>query len=191
MRFGKTAATAVMAVVAVGLASGTAHGEPAVLADPAVTSSANGIDYQVGMSGDGQSIVATVGGGEFELTADRSAVTLADATGNVVERLPLSYVAHGQEVPLAAAIADDGQTLTLTPASAPLQYITPGQDWFMAELQHAAPGALVGAIIGGLIGIFFFGIGLIPGAAIGAVIGLLVAGGQPLIDSGFAYFSGQ
>ena len=191
MRFGKTAATAVMAVVAVGLASGTAHGEPAVLADPAVTSSANGIDYQVGMSGDGQSIVATVGGGEFELTADRSAVTLADATGNVVERLPLSYVAHGQEVPLAAAIADDGQTLTLTPASAPLQYISPGQDWFMAELQHAAPGALVGAIIGGLIGIFFFGIGLIPGAAIGAVIGLLVAGGQPLIDSGFAYFSGQ
>ncbi|PSK26555.1 hypothetical protein D6158_36300 [Nocardia seriolae] len=91
----------------------------------------------------------------------------------------------GKKVELAAAIDNDGRQLTLTPVSAPNMTVKDisSQDWFFSELQHAA----LGAVIGGIIGFLFVGIG----APFGALIGLLVAGGQPLIDSGSAYFSGQ
>ncbi|MBJ8343473.1 DUF6861 domain-containing protein [Antrihabitans sp. YC2-6] len=192
MKIRKLAATAVLAVATLGLAAGTAHGEPAGLTAPAYSGASHGLAYETALTNDGTSISTTLDSGTFAMNGD--AVTIADAAGNVIERLPLVFQVRGQELPIAAQIANDGRTLTMTPTgvSNPAIHDVGSQQWFISELQRAAvPGALVGAIIGGIIGFFFFGIGVIPGAIIGGLIGLFVAGGQPLIDSGFAYFSGQ
>ncbi|MCU1643946.1 MAG: hypothetical protein JWN03_4221 [Nocardia sp.] len=191
MNYKKFAITAMIAVAATGVAAGTGYAAPADPA-PAVQTVAGlppqgqvqGVDYSVKMAETGQTVVTQVTGGVFSLDADGKAVTLKNQAGDVVAQLPISGKAGTQDIALTAAIDNGGQQLSLTPQAnnVSLKYIG-SQDWFFSELQHAALGGVIGAIIGA----FFFGIGL----PFGALIGLLIAGGQPLIDSGLAYFSGQ
>ncbi|MBF6209965.1 hypothetical protein IU433_03585 [Nocardia puris] len=200
MKYKKFAATAVLAIAATGVAAGTAYAGPGVppAAEQQATLAAQGTDqgvnYTATLADAGRSIVTTVTGGAFSLDADSTAVTLTNAAGEVVTRIPLGAVdaATGAPVEFGAAIADEGRSLTLTPkAGAIATQDISSQQWFFAELQRASLGAAVGAVIGGLIGLFGFVVGVIPGAALGAVIGLLVAGGPSLLNSGLAYFSGQ
>ncbi|WP_067563048.1 hypothetical protein [Nocardia acidivorans] len=192
MRYRKFAATALMAAAATGIAAGTGYAAPA---DPApaavqqVTPAAeaqgqdHGVDYSVKLADAGNTVVTRVTGGAFSLDADGKAVTLKRQDGQVVAQLPLTGKAGQQEIALTAAIDQDGRQLSLTaPKDVSVEFIG-SQEWFFSELQHAALGGVIGAIVGA----FFFGIGL----PFGALIGLLIAGGQPLIDSGSAYFSGQ
>ncbi len=190
MNFRRLTAVAVMSIAAVGIAAGTANAEPEALV-------ANGVDHGVPfhsmLSNAGKSVTTTVDAGMFALSSDSNSVTLANNSGQVIAQIPLVYQFAGQSVSVAPAIESAGKTLTLTPtnaANARAQDIT-SQQWFFSELNRSSGGALAGAIIGGIIGFFFLGIGAIPGALIGAGIGLVVVGGQPLIDSAFAYFGGQ
>ncbi|MFI5775605.1 hypothetical protein [Nocardia sp. NPDC051570] len=197
MRVTTFAATALIAAAATGIATGTSYAEPVPAqgqsADtPAVHGVDHGVDYTSRLAEAGKSVVTTVTGGKFSLDADGGSVTLADNAGQVVTRFPLSVRPSGDKVQIAAAIDADGSRLTLAPKAITVTAKDiSSQEWFFSELQRASLGAAVGAVIGGLIGLILGVFPLIPGAALGAVIGLLVAGGQPLIDSGMAYFSGQ
>ncbi|MBF6454310.1 hypothetical protein [Nocardia cyriacigeorgica] len=206
MKYKKFAATALLAVAATGVSAGTSYAAPSPTppaaqdqstAVPTVTGEDQGVDYTLELAEAGKSLVTTVTGGAFSLDTDDKTVTLKNADGAVVTTIPLTATAKGQPVEIAASVDADGSKLTLTPqvtptAVAPSQaeFIS-AQGWFMAELQRASLGALVGGLIGAAVGILFFGVGILPGAVLGAIIGLAVAGGPELLNAGLAYFSGQ
>ncbi|WP_028477786.1 hypothetical protein [Nocardia sp. CNY236] len=203
MKHTKFAAAALLAVAATGVTQATAYAAPAPSASQeqsvttTVTGSDRGVDYVLGLADAGTSVVTSVTGGVFAVDAARHMVTLRDAAGANLAELPLAGMVAGQQVRIAAEIADEGTQLTLTPqvaasASAPSSAEFIGaQQWFFAELQRASLGAAVGGVLGAAVGILFFGAGLVPGAILGALIGLAVAGGPALFDAGIAYFSGQ
>jgi hypothetical protein len=195
MKYKKFAATAMMAVAATGIAAGTSGAAPAAPAPavqnqaaPAVQGEDHGVNYAVQLVD--KSIVAAVTGGAFSLDTDQKYVTVKNTEGAVVTSIPLQAKVGDQLIPIAATIDPSAQKLTLTPdvkptasaAAASAEAIS-SQEWFFSELQRAS----LGAVIGGIIGFFFFGIGL----PVGALIGLLIAGGPNLINAGIAYFSGQ
>lgn len=206
MKYKKFAAIALLTAAATGATAGTSYAAPVEAppatqdqnaAVPAVTGNDQGVDYTLELAEKGRSLVTTVSGGAFGLDAENKSVTLTNADGAVVTNIPLVVNAADKPVELAAEIGADDSSLTLTPQVAPTsdapsqaEFIS-AQQWFMAELQHASLGALVGGLIGGAIGILFLGVGIIPGTALGAIIGLAVAGGPELLNAGTAYFSGQ
>ncbi|QLY27901.1 hypothetical protein [Nocardia huaxiensis] len=201
MRYTKFASTAFLAAAATSIAAGTANAAPVEQAPagqvaPQVQGQDRGVGYSVKLAEAGDAIVTQVTGGAFSLNADGKGVTLTNDAGQVVAEVPLlgqTAQAGAREVALTATIGEDGRQLALAPAASEVsgaQAIS-SQQWFFAELQRASLGAAVGAVIGGAIGLLGFIVSAVPGAIIGAGIGLLVAGGQPLIDSGIAYFSGQ
>ncbi|WP_433206242.1 hypothetical protein ACQP1G_19530 [Nocardia sp. CA-107356] len=195
MKYKKFAATAMMAVAATGIAAGTSGAAPAAPAPavqnqaaPAVQGEDHGVNYAVQLVD--KSIVAAVTGGAFSLDADQKYVSVKNTEGAVVTSIPLQAKVGDQLIPIAATIDASAQKLTLTPDVKPTASATAAsaeaissQEWFFSELQRAS----LGAVIGGIIGFFFFGIGL----PVGALIGLLIAGGPNLINAGIAYFSGQ
>lgn len=206
MKYKKFAATALLAVAATGVTAGTSYAAPAEAPPaaqdqnatvPAVTGEDQGVNYTLELAEQGKSLVTTVSGGAFRLDTENKAVTLTNAEGAVVTSIPLVVTAANRSVEIAAEIDADNSRLTLTPqatpvAGAPSQAEFIGaQQWFMAELQRASLGALVGGLIGAAVGILFFGVGILPGAVLGAIIGLAVAGGPSLLNAGLAYFSGQ
>ncbi|WP_024804836.1 hypothetical protein [Nocardia sp. BMG51109] len=201
MKYKKFAATSLLAIAATGVAAGTSYAQPAAPAEPGQVQQAapsvhgedRGIAYTTQIDAAGKSVVTTVTGGAFSLDTAAQSVSLRNDAGDVVMQYPLAVVSGGQRGEVAASVAADGRTLTMTPQGgvvAQVQNIS-AQEWFFAELQRSSLGAGVGAAIGALVGFFFLGVGLIPGALIGAVIGLLVAGGPSLLAAGQAYFSGQ
>ncbi|MFI9408846.1 hypothetical protein [Nocardia gamkensis] len=204
MRYKKFAATALLAVAATGVTAGTSYAAPTPpaaqeqpAAVPTVTGTDQGVGYALQLADAGKSVVTSVTGGAFSVDTDNRSVTLKNSAGETVTSIPLTATAKGQEVNIAAAVADEGRQLTLTPQVAPTanapvaaEFIG-AQEWFFAELQRASLGALVGGLIGAAIGIVFFGVGILPGAVLGALIGLAVAGGPSLLNAGIAYFSGQ
>ncbi|WP_062990890.1 hypothetical protein [Nocardia anaemiae] len=189
MKYKKFAATAMMAVAATVIAAGTSGAAPAPAVQnrtaSAVHGAGDGLNYAVQLVD--KSIVAAVTGGAFSLDADQKYVTVQNAEGAVVTSIPLKAQVGDQLIPIAATIDAAGQQLTLTPEVEPTAALSAeaisSQEWFFSELQRAS----LGALIGGIIGFFFFGIGL----PVGALIGLLIAGGPNLINAGIAYFSGQ
>ncbi|MEU0544768.1 hypothetical protein ABZ319_33320 [Nocardia sp. NPDC005978] len=193
MKYTKFATTAMIAIAATGIAAGTSYAAPGAQAPAAaqVTPAAasqgtqDGVDYSVRLAETGNTVVTQVTGGAFQLAADGKAVTLKNDAGQVVAQLPLVGAAGAEQIALTAVIDEQGQRLSLTaPAASDVSVRFIGsQERFFAELQRASLGALIGAIIGA----FFFGIGL----PFGALIGLLIAGGPSLIDAGLAYFGGQ
>lgn len=180
MKLKKYAAIAVFAIASMGIAGGTAHADP-VAPSKVEVPVANGAQILANFANG----AVTLTGAEFKVDGDTLKVTHSGQTHDV----PLQYKGNKVE----AAAAADGKSATVRPGKNVAAKATDinGAQWFNYELNRAAPGALVGAIVGGIIGIFFFGIGVIPGALLGAAAGLLIAGGQPLIDSGFAYFQGR
>ncbi|WP_327118258.1 DUF3482 domain-containing protein [Nocardia sp. NBC_01730] len=206
MKYKKFAATALLAVAATGVTAGTAYAAPVpappaaqdqATTSPTVTGADQGVGYALQLADAGKSVVTSVTNGVFSLDTDKQSVSLKNAAGETVTTVPLVATAKGQQVQIAANIADEGRQLTLTPQVAPTanapvaaEFIG-AQEWFFAELQRASLGAAVGGLIGAAIGILFFGVGILPGAVLGAIIGLAVAGGPELLNAGIAYFSGQ
>jgi len=195
MKYKKFAATAILAVAATGIASGTSGAAPSAPAPAVQNQAAPGVlgqDQGVGYTVQAldKSIVAAVTGGSFAFDADKKYVTVTNADGAVVTSIPLQAKVGEELISIAATIDPTAQQLTLTPDAKPTADAVArhaeaigSQEWFFSELQRAS----LGAVIGGIIGFFFFGIGL----PVGALIGLLIAGGPNLINAGIAYFSGQ
>lgn len=195
----KSAAVAVLALGITCAATGITQAEPAPTAPAStheIVTSAHGIDsvgsYFARMTPDGSGVATTLDSGRFTLAPDAKSVTVADTSGKAVTTLPLSLHTADRDIPLAASIEDQGATLTLRPVGAPVRDIS-SQDRWNEQVQRGTFGAMIGAAIGGIITIPFWIFILPPllGIGIGAAIGFLAVGGQPLIDAGIAYFSGQ
>ncbi|MFE3543188.1 hypothetical protein ACFXK0_09470 [Nocardia sp. NPDC059177] len=196
MKYSKFTAPALLAIAATGIAAAPAAAAPAAPAPavqeqaaPSVQGTDRGVTYRTELVEAGKSVVTTVTGGAFALSADAASVTLTNAAGEVVAQVPLAGTVDGAATEIAATLEADGTRLTLTPKAVAAKDIS-SQQWFMNELQRASTGGLVGAAIGALLGAIGV-VTIIPGAIIGGVIGLLVAGGPSLVDAGSAYFSGQ
>lgn len=203
MRITKFTATAVLAIGATGIAAGTAYAAPAQPAPQPVHAQQSNTspmvhttDHGVGVTSQfvaDSGFVTTLDSGTFALSADRKTVNVANAEGVVFATLPTGVQVGEHRVMLAPTIDQAGRKLVLSPIGVPADTVLKNinsQQWFFNELQHAALGGIIGALVGGFIfpGIF---LAFIPSAIIGGIVGLLIAGGQPLVDSGVAYFSGR
>lgn len=195
----RAAALAMLVVSATAATVGTVHAEsPSAHETPAsmvssVRGIANGVGYSATLTPDGRGVATTLDAGTFALTPDAAAITIADRNGAAVAAIPLSFQAAGHWIAVRPSIGDHGTTLTLEPVNTvPLSDISARENWD-AQVQRGTFGALIGGTIGGLVTLPFwiFVIPPLAGIAIGAGIGFLLAGGQPLIDAGIAYFSGQ
>ncbi|NNH75088.1 hypothetical protein HLB23_35450 [Nocardia uniformis] len=196
----RTAALTMLVLGSTVAAAGTVHAEsdsaagesPAEMVS-SVRGTANGVGYSATITPDGRGVATTLDAGSFALTPDAAAVTIADRDGAVVAAVPLSFQVADHWIAVAPSIANQGTTLTLEPVHAmPLRDVSARENWD-AQVQRGVFGALIGGTIGGLVTLPFWIFVLPPllGIAIGAGIGFLAAGGQPLIDAGIAYFSGQ
>lgn len=127
MKYKKFAATALLAIAATGVSAGTAYAAPSPAAPatqhqaaaPTVTGRDQGVDYALTLADAGKSVVTSVTGGAFTLAADKQSVSLRNAAGETVTTIALTATAKGQQVRIAAAIADDAKRLTLTPKVEP------------------------------------------------------------------------
>ncbi|MFI6868186.1 hypothetical protein [Nocardia sp. NPDC050406] len=209
MRVEKFAATALLAIAATTIASGTVHAAPAAQPTESIHQPVllrgddHGVTFTSQLTADSGAVTTVLDTGTFALSATGDAIAVSDAQGRGIATVPLTYRAHGLDIALRPTIEKAGKELTLRPASvAPeavrevaLRDIGTAEERWNAELQRASFGALIGGAIGLLISLPIFGLLFFPvvlaAIAVGAGIGLLAAGGQPLIDAGIAHFGGQ
>lgn len=209
MRISKITATALLTLSTLGFGTAVVHAQPAPPAHsaPAAPLTLSGtfheIAYQVGLSEDQRTTVATISdGGRFDTAHDGKIVTVTDRDGRTVAAFPMAVRVAGHRVGLLPTIEDSGRRLSITPvnaAEAPVRD-PDAQQRFFAEVEKSMPAILAGAGIGAAIGFLLgFPLGLfvidfitipittVVGAALGACIGLAVGGGQPAIDAALAY----
>jgi len=205
MKFGAVAATALLAVGAVGVSTATVHAEPTTEVAEDIQSEGNehGVGYRTtvleesdkGDKGDdaesdapkaapkaARTIATTVTGGQFALTEDNSAVTLTAEDGETIAEVPLAFDLNGGRAMVAHEISDDGQRLALTPEITADQIgeMRPidSMSKLVTELEENVVGIVAGGVVGGLVGALL-GLGffsLLTGP-IGMVVGA-VAGGM-------------
>jgi len=171
----KTAAVSVLAIAALGVATGTAYAEPGPPPAPGA------IHYQTQIGANGTSVDTVLDAGTFRVAGN--VVDVVDPAGTTVGTVPLTYRVAGVDVPLVPSV--DGGTLTLTPAIpaqgvGALNNVDARQDaysnmiseiekgWLGGGQMNAQIGAGVGAVVGCVLFLF---VGCIPGAAIGGAIG--------------------
>ncbi|MEU4314515.1 hypothetical protein [Nocardia sp. NPDC024068] len=201
MKFGKFSAVAFMAVAAVGITAGAANAAPAPATEGVSTAGVQqGIGYESTLSSDAREVSTHVDAGAFALTDNGTTVTLTAADGAEVTQFPLTFQVAGRSIPVGHDIADNGQTLTLTPQ------VSPGD---IAELKNIGSfdrfidqanqnivgmiaGGVIGGFIGGLVGLGIFSLITAPvGMVTGALVGGAALGGQPFIDALTAVATGQ
>ncbi|MFF3229046.1 hypothetical protein ACFYV7_40090 [Nocardia suismassiliense] len=189
--------TAVLAIGAIGLTTGTVHAAPlpadSVDAQSTVTElrgEAQGVGLTVSPTADSSGVRTVLDAGGFALTPDGRGVTVSDENGTVLETLPLAYQVADRTYDLRPEVGDAGRSLVLTPvglpaadpaqrAELPLHFVADASD--LARHQYnAGVGALIGGGLGALIGFFVVPIvGAIPGGVIGALLGAGIGWVQP------------
>ncbi len=202
MRPNKFAATAVLAIGALGLSAGIVQAQAIPVhtgiqgsghqnvimpgADIQVTgiqgTGHQGVDhdipYTVTPAADGSGVVSTLATGHFVLAPDARSVALTDAAGNTVVTVPLGLRTTTGTVGLTPRIENSGRTLTLTPQST-VRPIDDYSDTIARKQYNAAVGALIGAGIGAVLGFFLGGVGALVTIPIGAGIGALIGYSTP------------
>ncbi|WP_067686540.1 hypothetical protein [Nocardia jejuensis] len=179
MRIAKIAATAMLSIAALCVATVTAHGEPG-LASPGISGVDRGVEYTTSLASDRTSVSTTLTGGHFEV--GDGTVTVIGPDGGVIGTLPLAYRTADRSVSVVPEVDAAGTTLTVRPAST-ADIVAPSTD--VAQLQNIAStgtivaGAALGCVVGILIGIWFFLIGALVGCGVGGLIGALIAADQP------------
>ncbi|WP_241665821.1 hypothetical protein [Prescottella subtropica] len=173
MKLHRTAAVSVLAIAALGVATGTASADP--VAPPAT------IHYQTQIGANGTSLDTVFDAGTFRVAGD--VVDVVDPSGATVGTIPLTYPVAGTTVPLSAAV--DGNRLTLTPeipaqSVSALHNVDARQDAYTNMVREIEKGwnnggqmnAQIGAGVGAVVGcVLFLFVGCIPGAMIGGAIG--------------------
>ncbi|MBB5918484.1 hypothetical protein BJY24_007396 [Nocardia transvalensis] len=182
MRAKRIAATAVLAIGAVGVTAGVVQAQPAPAAEAAISGADHGVAYVAAPTADRTGVTTTVAAGTFALTQDGQAVTLTDVAGNEVARVPLTVPVAGGAVGLTPRIDAAGRSLTLTAndhTAQVAQNIDEASDTEARKQHNAGVGALIGAGIGAVIGFFLGGVGALVTVPIGAGIGALIGYSTP------------
>lgn len=154
---GRSVALAVLTAGAVMIGSSTAGAAPAPKPQNVAT-------QQVSATNDtaAHTITATLPTGRFVSDAATHSIDVVDAAGKTTESIPMTV--QGKAVPVAAAISNNGRSMTLKQISFTDTGNALVNQWVWG-VQH---GGAVGAIIGCLLGFWFF---VLPGCALGAAIG--------------------
>ncbi|MFJ4653435.1 hypothetical protein ACIP5Y_19400 [Nocardia sp. NPDC088792] len=179
MRIAKLAATTLLSVAAVGITSVTASGEPAI-AQPGISGVDRGVGYSIALAPDRSAVTTTLTAGHFAM--ENGGVEVIGPGGDVLATVPLSYQAADRTLSVVPDIDAAGTTLTMHPADA-TQVAAP--DVHTVALQNVAAagsivaGALIGCVVGVVIGIWFFLVGAIIGCGVGGLLGAIIAGDQP------------
>ncbi|WP_330180958.1 hypothetical protein OHB26_31895 [Nocardia sp. NBC_01503] len=178
MRIAKFAATTLLSIAALCVATVTAHGEPAI-AQPGVSGVDRGVEYTTSLAPDHSAVTTTLAGGRFEMAG--GTVTVLGPSGETLASLPLAYQLADRSVDVIPEIDAAGTTLTMRPAST-ADIATPAAD--PVALQNVAnagsivAGALIGCVVGAVIGIWFFLVGAIVGCGVGGLLGAIIADQQ-------------
>ncbi|MBO0854763.1 MAG: hypothetical protein J2P18_13500 [Nocardia sp.] len=107
-------------------------------------------------------VAATLGTGHFVADEATHSIKVTDNSGKTLESIPLTV--NGAAAPVSATVGNDGKTLNLKQIS----FTDTGNQLINQWVWGVQHGGAVGAILGCLIGLFFF---VLPGCAIGAAIG--------------------
>ncbi|WP_157121707.1 hypothetical protein [Nocardia miyunensis] len=107
-------------------------------------------------------ITATLPAGKFVSNAAAHSIDIIDAAGKTTESIPMTM--HGKSIPVAADISNNGRSMTLKQ----IGFTDTGNQLVNEWVWGVQHGGAVGAIIGCLLGFWFF---VLPGCAIGAAIG--------------------
>lgn len=201
MRFGTFTATTVLAIAAIGFASGTADAKPIPDTRENTRSGVeNEVGYQIVFAGLDRKVTTSVDGGKFEAVADTDKVLLRSDSGNIIAEVPLNFEISGKRLELAEQISDNGEKLILTPrmAAKEIGEMRPigSMDRLIAELDKNMVGVIVGGILGGIlgaaVGMMFFSIITGPvGLLVGAIAGGYIIGGEPFMGAVTAVLTGQ
>ncbi|MFD3592031.1 hypothetical protein ACFWU5_04830 [Nocardia sp. NPDC058640] len=191
MKFGKISTAVFMAVAAVGITAGTAHGAPAVAIEQPAAALAG-----VTVSPVDKAITWTVDSGKFEIAADGAAVLLKGADGATVDQVSLRQEIAGLPIAVTPEISQDGRAVKLAASMAPADSVKlhdvaelkdiSAYDRFMYQTQKNMPGI----IVGGVIGLFFPFLWFVTIPA-GMFIGGYVMGGEEFREAVVAYLTGQ
>jgi hypothetical protein len=207
MKFGKFAATALIAVATVGIAAGTANANPPTSTPPAaapatapvtkakeITASGvdHGVTYHATLSDLSRKLTTVVDHGRFVLAENGTEVDLKSASGNALATVPLSYKFDGSTVHVAQQISADGHQLVLVPQASAKEIgsLQPVNSMarLTAEINKNIVGVVAGGVIGGLIGavcgLFWLSWLTGPiGLLVGAIAGGYIMGGQPFLNA--------
>ncbi|MFE5286524.1 hypothetical protein ACFRAQ_16285 [Nocardia sp. NPDC056611] len=179
MRIAKIAATALLSVAALCVATVTAHGEPAVAA-PGISGVDRGVDYSISLAQDRSAVTTTLASGHFELAG--GAVNIIAPSGATLAALPLVYQAADRTVTVVPEVNADATELTVRPAN-PADVAAPNGDVValqtVANAGSVVAGALIGCVVGAVIGVWFFLVGAVIGCGVGGLIGAIIANDQP------------
>ncbi|MEU6562604.1 hypothetical protein [Nocardia nova] len=174
-----TVTAAILASVAISATAATAHAEPVPVLSAPIELTDHGIGYTV-TGTDGNRVVARATNGRFAASSDAGSVAVVDAAGAPVTAIPLGLrTAESGVIHVAASISDDGQTLTLTPASPRAHPVDDASDIIDRKQHNAGVGALIGGGIGAVLGFFLGGVGALVTIPIGAGIGALIGYATP------------
>jgi len=107
--------------------------------------------------------------GAFSFAAADGAVEVRDASGTVVESIPLTLPGTGIDAPVDATVGADGRTLTLerVEADAVGQFNKLVGEWIWGVQNGGAFGAAIGSVVGCWLLVF----GCIPGLVLGGAMG--------------------
>jgi outer membrane lipoprotein SlyB len=201
MKFGTFAATAVLAVAALGITAGTVSAEPtAVVREVSTSGIEQGVGYRTALPDSTGAITTAVEGGKFELANDGTKVSLKSDSGAVVAEVPLTFDISGSRMAVAQEIRDNGRTLALTPKVSaanigemqPVNSMARLTDEINKNVVGVVAGGVVGGLLGALIGLGIFSIITGPiGLLVGAIAGGYVMGGQPFMDAMMAVVRGE
>ncbi|WP_198347760.1 hypothetical protein [Nocardia terrae] len=178
MRIARIAATALLSVAALCVATVTAHGAPVTA--PGISGADRGVDYSVTLAPDRSAVTTTLTAGHFELAG--TGVNVIAPSGEIIGSLPLVYPTADRVLSVIPEVSAAGTELTVRPAD-PADVAAPTAD--VVALQNVAnagsivAGALIGCVVGAVIGFFFFVVGAIAGCIVGGLLGAVIAGDQP------------
>ncbi|WP_216892388.1 hypothetical protein [Nocardia alni] len=202
MKFGKFAATALLAVATVGIAAGTASANPPVSTPPAPTKhiakdiSATGVDhgvtYHATLSDLSRKLTTTVTGGRFVMAQNGTEIDLKSVNGASLAKVPLTYKLDGSTVHVAQQISADGHQLVLQPkASAkeigslqPVDKMAVLTQQINKNIVGVVAGGVIGGLIGAVCGLFWLSWLTGPiGLLVGALAGGYIMGGMPFMNA--------
>ncbi|MVU82635.1 hypothetical protein GPX89_36060 [Nocardia sp. ET3-3] len=156
----------------------TAHGAPVTA--PGISGADRGVDYSVTLAPDRSAVTTTLTAGHFELAG--TGVNVIAPSGEIIGSLPLVYPTADRVLSVIPEVSAAGTELTVRPAD-PADVAAPTAD--VVALQNVAnagsivAGALIGCVVGAVIGFFFFVVGAIAGCIVGGLLGAVIAGDQP------------